>query len=170
MRIQSLRAAIYASGIMVLAAVISGFSTHAASEPDARIDPVDKEVLVAREAAWRAYFGGDVKALENLLPPEFIGIGMNEAPFADRATTLAGARAFREKGGRLVRLDFPETRAQRFGETVVLYGRYEAVIETGGAERTLRGRLTEMFVRRDGKWWHPGWHLDLTAAPTASQP
>ena len=46
----------------------------------------------------------------------------------------------------------------------MLYGRYEAVIQSDGAEHTLRGRLTEMFVRRDGKWVHPGWHLDLTAA------
>ena len=88
---------------------------------------------------------------------------MDEAPFTNRAQTLDGARAFRERGGRLVRLAFPETQAQRFGDVVVLYGRYEVVIQSDGAERTMRGRLTEMFVRRGGKWLHPGWHLDLTA-------
>ena len=36
-----------------------------------------------------------------------------------------------------------------------------AVIESGGEQRSMRGRLTEMFVRRNGKWMHPGWHLDL---------
>jgi hypothetical protein len=101
--------------------------------------------------------------VRGLRSEEFIGLGMNDAPFAGRAGTLEDARAFREGGGRLVRLTFPETRAQRFGDVVVLYGRYEAVIYSGGAERTLRGRLTEMFVRRNGKWLHPGWHLDLTA-------
>ena len=113
----------------------------------------------------RAYFAGDVNALGGLLPQEFIGIGMNDGPFADRAKTLEGARAFREAGGRLVRLAFPETQAQRFGDVVVLYGRFEAVIQSDGMERTLRGRLTELFVRRDGKWVHPGWHLDLTGEP-----
>ncbi len=127
---------------------------------------IEPELLAAREAAWRAYFSGDVKALGDLLPQEFIGIGMTDGPFTDRATTLDGARAFRERGGRLVRLAFPETQAQRFGDVVVLYGRYEAVIYSDGAERTLRGRLTEMFVRRDGKWLHPGWHLDVTPAPS----
>jgi hypothetical protein len=130
---------------------------------------IDPEVLTAREAAWRAYFAGDVKTLGDLLPEDFIGIGMNDGPFADRARTLDGARAFRERGGRLLRLGFPETQAQRFGDVVVLYGRYEAVIHADGAERSLRGRLTETFVRRDGKWVHPGWHLDLTAAPASSQ-
>ena len=147
----------------LLAAVVP--AAHSAAV--AKIDPA---LLAARESAWRAYFGGDVKTLGELLPPEFIGIGMYDDPFADRASTLEGARAFRERGGRLLRLAFPETRAQRFGDTVVLYGRYEVVIHSGGEERTMRGRLTEIFVRRGGKWVHPGWHLDLTApeAPPAS--
>ncbi len=91
--------------------------------------------------------------------------GGGDAPFTNRAQILDAARAFRERGGRLVRLTFPETQAQRFGDVVVLYGRFEVVFQSGGAERTRRGRLTEMFVRRDGKWLHPGWHLDLTAGP-----
>jgi hypothetical protein len=160
------------AAVLLLGAVMTGFSTQASqSDQNGQIDHIDRDILIAREAAWRAYFGGDVQTLGDLLPPEFIGISMNEGPFTDRATTLAGARAFKEKGGRLVRLTFPETRAQRFGDAVVLYGRYEAIIETGGAERTLRGRLTETFVRRNGKWLHPGWHLDLVSAPpTTSQP
>jgi hypothetical protein len=130
---------------------------------------LDREVLSAREAAWRAYFAGDVKTLGDLLPPEFIGISMDDTPFADRATTLDGARAFHEKGGRLIHLAFPETRAQTFGDVVVLYGRYEVVIESDGKKRTMQGRLTEMFVRRNGKWVHPGWHLDLTPGSPPSQ-
>lgn len=152
-------------GIVLLAAVMSASGSRVAA--NAAIDP---EMLAAREAAWRAFYDGDVKALGDLLPEEFIGLNTNDAPFADRAKILDAARAFRERGGRLVRLAFPETQAQRFGDVVVLYGRYEVVFQSGGAERTLRGRLTEMFVRRDGKWWHPGWHLDLTAGPAPSQP
>jgi hypothetical protein len=151
--------------IAPLVAVMSASHSHAAAN-----GALDQEVLAARESAWRAYFGGDVKTLGDLLPPEFIGIGMNDGPFADRATTLEDARAFREGGGRLVRLAFPETRAQRSGDVVVLYGRYECVIESGGAERTMRGRLTEIFVRRGGKWLHPGWHLDRMSEPAPTRP
>ena len=107
-------------GIGLLAAL-------SASGVSARND-VDPEVLALREAAWRAYFAGDEKALQAMLPAEFIGISMNDVPFADLATTLQGAREFKQKGGRLVRLAFPETRGQRFGDVVVLYGRYEVVI------------------------------------------
>src|SRR5262245_46004543 len=153
-----------AAGILLLGAMVSGVR---AGSPQST--PLDPEVLAVREKAWRAYFAGDVKSLGDMLPPEFIGIGMNDGPFSDRATTLDGSRAFHEKGGRLVTLTFPETRSQKFGDIVVLYGRYEVVIESGGESRTMRGRLTEMFVRRDGKWVHPGWHLDLTVAPPASR-
>ena len=130
---------------------------------------VDPEVLAARESAWRAYFAGDEQTLKALLPTEFIGISMNDVPFADLATTLEGSREFKRKGGHLVRLAFPETRAQRFGDVIVLYGRYEVVIASDGAERTMSGRLTEMFVRRDGKWLHPGWHLDLSGGPASQR-
>jgi hypothetical protein len=144
-------------GIVVLAAI-----SAATSEVRTAANDLDPEVLAVREAAWRAYFAGDVETLQALLPAEFIGISMNDVPFADLTTTLEGAREFKRKGGRLVRLAFPETRSQRFGDVVVLYGRYEVVIVSDGAERTMSGRLTEMFVRRNGKWVHPGWHLDLS--------
>jgi hypothetical protein len=153
---------------MVGGALLATMMTGVRPDLAARAE-IDSAVLAARETAWRAYFAGDVTVLGDLLPPEFIGIGMTEGPFTGRATTLDDARAFQQKGGRLVRLSFPETQAQRFGDVVVLYGRYEAVIQSDGVERTLRGRLTEMFVRRDGKWLHPGWHLDLSREPGGTQ-
>ena len=152
-------------GIALLAAVMSASGSRVAA--DAAINP---EVLAAREAAWRAFYNGDVKTLGDQLPEDFIGINMNDSPFANRAKVLDAARAFRERGGRLVSLTFPETQAQRYGDVVVLYGRYEVVFQSGGAEQTRRGRLTEIFIGRDGKWLHPGRHLDLTAGPAPSKP
>jgi hypothetical protein len=85
-----------------------------------------------------------VKTLGEVLPEDFIGINMNDSPFTTRAKVLEASRAFRERGGRLVSLTFPETQAQRYGDVVVLYGRFEVVFHTGSAERTMRGRLTEL--------------------------
>lgn len=126
--------------------------------------PIDPALLTTRESAWRAYFAGDAATLHAMLPPEFIGIGMDDDPFKDKAATLTEAQAFRAGGGTLVRLAFPETRAQQFGDVVVLYGRFELVLANAGKEQTFRGRLTEVFVKRDGRWLHPGWHLDVPSA------
>ena len=60
---------------------------------------------------------------------------MNDAPFArSRHDPWRMRGHFAKRGGRLVRLAFPETRLQRFGDVVVLYGRYEAVIQSGGEQ------------------------------------
>ena len=130
------------------------------SMPVYAAEPIDPDVLTVREAAWRAWFGGDEAALRAMLPDEFLGISAGPSQITNRDKTIAASRAFKESGGRLVSLAFPETLAQRYGDTVVLYGSYEATIVSGGAEKQLRGRLTEVFIKRDGKWLHPGWHLD----------
>jgi len=123
-------------------------------------EPIDADVLALREAAWRAWFAGDEAALRSMLPEDFRGIGWSGTEISDRSTTIANSRAFKESGGRLVALSFPETRAQHFGDTVIFYGSFDVTLANGTKETRVRGRLTEVFVKRDGRWLHPGWHLD----------
>jgi hypothetical protein len=132
-----------------------------AADAPAKIEP---EVLKLREAAWRAWFAGDTDALGRMLPPEFIGLSM-EGPLTGRERTLQESSGFHAGGGRLVRLEFPETQAQAYGDVVILYGRYRVVFESDGAEKAVSGRLTELFVRQGKTWIHTGWHLDTVAAP-----
>jgi Domain of unknown function (DUF4440) len=146
---------------VVLVGTVAAAPMAGAAADAAKIDP---EVLKVREAAWRAWFAGDTDALSRLLPPEFIGISM-EGSLTSLPRTLEESRAFRAGGGRLVSLEFPETRAQRYGDVVVLYGRYAVVLSSGGAESAVSGRLTEVFVRQGGRWLHPGWHLDTVSVP-----
>lgn len=127
--------------------------------------PIEPRVLELRETAWRAWFAGDEATLRRLLPADFIGIDMGDAPLSGLERTIQDSRAFAAGGGRLVSLEFPETRAQVHGDIVVLYGRFRVVLFQDGHESTLAGRLTEVFVRRDGDWVHPGWHLDLASTP-----
>ncbi|HEX2777762.1 MAG TPA: nuclear transport factor 2 family protein [Candidatus Acidoferrales bacterium] len=118
-----------------------------------------QELLSAREAVWRAWFANDGPRLAELVPPELIAIEQSEK-WENRDAVLAGAKDFAAKGGKLVRLEFPQTEIQMFGYTAILYSKYICEIEMDGKRSTQSGRATEMFVSRQGKWVNVGWHLD----------
>ena len=118
-----------------------------------------KPILAAREAVWRAWYGGDTKALADLLPPELIVMHSGSSDFGSHASIVAASAEFAKSGGKLTRLTFPRTEFQRYGNTVIIYTTYELDIEQGGKVKTERGKATEVFVRRGGKWLNTGWQL-----------
>jgi hypothetical protein len=122
--------------------------------------PIDPELLAIRERVWRAWFAGDEAFLSDILPAEFIAMSPGDPKMVSKAETIAESRAFAKGGGKLVQLTFAENRSQRYGDVVMIYSRYEMVLETRGERVTQAGRVTEVFVRRQGKWIHPAWHLD----------
>lgn len=115
--------------------------------------------LAAREAVWRAWYGGDTQALAKLLPPELITMHPDSNEFGTYESMVAGSTRFAKGGGKLTRLAFPRTDFQRYGNTVIIYTRYELDIDQGGKVTTERGKATEVFVRRGGKWLNTGWQL-----------
>ncbi len=118
-----------------------------------------KSLLAVREAVWRAWFANDTPQLAELLPPELIAIEASEK-WQTRDDELAGAKSFAAKGGKLVRLDFPQTEIQAYGRTAILYTKFTLETEMADKRTTISGRATEMFVFRDGRWVNVGWHLD----------
>jgi len=118
-----------------------------------------QELLAAREAVWRAWFANDGPRLAELVPPELIAIEQSEK-WENRDAVLAGAKDFAAKGGKLVRLEFPQTEIQMFGYTAIVYSKYVCEVEIDGKRSIQSGRATEMFVNRQGKWVNVGWHLD----------
>jgi hypothetical protein len=90
----------------------------------------DEELLKVREGVWRDWFGGHRAALLKILPPDFVGIGAGDGPFRNRAETIADSEGF------------------------------AAATSQSGASNTVGGRCTEIFLRSERGWLHPGWHLD----------
>ena len=118
------------------------------------------ELLAVRDSAWYAWFGNDQAKLTELLPADAVTISAGEAAWRDRAGVLRAAADFAARGSRMTRLAFPRTEVQAYGDTAFVYSLYEVDLEGPSGKRTLAGRATEIFVRQDGRWIHPGWHLD----------
>jgi ketosteroid isomerase-like protein len=118
-----------------------------------------KPLLEAREAVWKAYFAGDRATLEKLLPEELITLESG-GDWGNRKKVLEGSSQFAKGGGKLVRLEFPKTEIQAYGPTAIVYSTYLYELEVGGKRSTHTGRVTEVFVNRNGDWVNPSWHMD----------
>ena len=129
--------------------------------PSPMVDLERPALLEAQEAVWRAWFTHDREKLEALLAPEVLAISAHREPWSDREDILARSKAFVESGSQLVRIEFPETQIQLYGDVATLYSTYEYELRNAEGERqTLSGRATETFVKREGSWINTGWHLD----------
>lgn len=118
------------------------------------------ELLKVREEVWRAWFADDTRTLEMLVPQNTIVISAGEEKWKHQADILQSAGEFHTAGGKLIRLEFPRTEIQRFGDVAITYSQYLYETEVGGKRSLTSGRVTETFVLRKGKWTNPGWHTD----------
>jgi ketosteroid isomerase-like protein len=118
------------------------------------------QILKVRESVWRAWFANDTKALERLVPADAIVISSDEAKWKNQSDILRTAAEFQAEGGKLIRLEFPRTEIQRFGDVAIIWTSYLVETEENGKRSVSSGRATEIFVRRNGEWVNPGWHTD----------
>jgi len=144
--------------LVVLAMLVVALANSANSWSQAKGD--DEGLLRAREAVWRAWFADDKKALADLVPADTLVISAGEKEWKKQGDVFRDADEFHSKGGRLIRLEFPRTEVQHFGNVAVTYSQYLYEIEAGGKRSVSTGRVTEVFVLRDGRWVNPGWHTD----------
>lgn len=141
------------------------------SEHQTLADPVRKSLLDAREKVWRAWYAGDTASLTQLLPDELMTLGPGTDGFTGRDGILAASTRFTSGGGKLLRLAFPRTEIQAYGATAIIYTSYELEVAEGGKNRVERGKATEVFVRRGGRWLNTGWQLapEMSASGARAQ-
>jgi ketosteroid isomerase-like protein len=142
--------------VTIAAFILLGWSTASvATNPDQ-----GSNLLKVRETVWRSWFANDAKTLRVLVPPETIVISAGEKQWKHQAAVLQSAAEFRAQGGKLIRLEFPRTEVQQFGDVAILYSEYIVETEMHGKRSISSGRATEIFVLRAGQWTNPGWHTD----------
>ncbi len=114
-----------------------------------------------RNDVWVQWFTGDTAGLKRILPPELVAISPDGAHWQSLDETLKGSAGFRESGGELEDVAFDRTHIHRFGDVVVMFSHYSVRTRRNAQRSTQRGRATEVFVRRNGRWVHTSWHLDV---------
>ncbi len=149
---------------LVRLALIFSFITFAsglvaADERGASIpEQTRRDLLAARENAWRSFFGQNAGAeVEKALGPEVIAIQESDVAWDNRTHLIAMAGAMEKTGNQITP---PRVRRSSFGETAILYYTYLMEHSVAGKSSVEAGRGTEIFVRRDGHWVDVGWHLD----------
>ena len=119
-------------------------------QPRTLPEPAKQELLEAREAVWRAFFAHDQAALDKLIPEETITIDENGGEFGNRQAVMTGSEAFVKSGARLVKLEFPKTQIQCYGNTAVVYSTYLYELEKDGRRNPFSGRVTEVLCSGRG--------------------
>ena len=79
------------------------------------------EILKVRETVWRAWFADDTKTLKELVPSNTIVISAGEAKWKNQAEVFQSAAEFHAAGGTLIRIEFPRTEIQRYGEVAIIW-------------------------------------------------
>ena len=95
-----------------------------------------------------------------MVPVETIVISGGEKEWKNQADVLQSAAEFHAQGGKLVRLEFPRTEVQHFGDVAIVWSNFLVETQMDGKSSVSTGRASEVFVRRDGHWLNPGWHTD----------
>jgi hypothetical protein len=146
------------SGLVLIRCLIA---VSAADEQISVPDQTRHDLVQARENAWRAFFRKDpAQGIEKALGAEVIAIQQSEKEWDNRTHLIEVAKAIQKQGIKLLRLEFPRTEIQLFGDTAILHYTYIFEIGVHGKSAVDAGRGTEVFVRRDGHWIDVGWHLD----------
>lgn len=142
------------------ASILSGQDVGPQPDPATRT-----ELLGLREAVWRAWFSNDKAAFLRIVPEELVALGWGGGPWDDRAASLSRMAEFAGGGMKLKSLSFPRNVFQRYGDVVILYTAFQVVlVDHSGKTEETSGRGTEIFVRRQGRWIHTGWHLDAVGS------
>jgi ketosteroid isomerase-like protein len=120
----------------------------------------DDDLLRARESVWRAWFIGDATTLKELVPSDTIVMSGGKPQWRRQSDVLQASAQFHAQGGKLIRLEFPRTEVQHYGDVAIIWSDYRVETEEDGKRVIDAGRVTEVFVWRNGHWTNPGWHTD----------
>jgi ketosteroid isomerase-like protein len=133
----------------LLAAILATAGAAPAAAQASRRAQSDQDILIKLERDWdAAYHSRDVKFIENVLAPEFVGT-YAEGGRADRAKELALAAEFNQQIDSSVLDEFI---VRIYGDTAVVHMTQHLTGPSKGKPLTIAFRYIDVFVMREGRW------------------
>ncbi|HSA56573.1 MAG TPA: DUF4440 domain-containing protein [Gemmatimonadaceae bacterium] len=129
----------------------------ASSDTLAQIDPALERL---QREVWEVWFAGDTTRLKEITGEDLVAMSPGNEDFSNLREQVDASAGFRAAGGKLIDLRFPRMRMQNFGDVVLVYTDYEYTLAIGTDTTRQAGRATEVFIKRDGTWLNPAWHMD----------
>ena len=105
---------------------------------------VRTELEKVREDVWVAWFNNDQKRMNDIIAPELIAISADDDNWQTKPGTMQNAAGFVQGGGKLIKVEFPHTDIQLYGDVAILYSRYiVAKMKAAGTNDPNAGFLKE---------------------------
>jgi ketosteroid isomerase-like protein len=116
-------------------------------------DSTAQEIEKVERARFQAWLQKDVPALNQVIADDVVychstGVCQNKAELIDFIT--GGVSVYRA-------MDVIEIEPQQYGETVVVNGKLDLKVESGGKLQQFQGIYTDVYVKRDGRWQLVRW-------------
>ena len=132
---------------VTLAFVVVLALTGCAAGPASTVGATADAVLALDRAWGQAYVTGDIAFVERLLAPDWQG--WLDGELTDRATELAEFRAGHRHADANV---IDDERVRVYGDTAIVEARERVRYHDDSATQALGWRLTDVFVRQQGRW------------------
>lgn len=126
-------------------------SRDASTEVRSSFRPEQRELWERVEAFWQLLVRGEWAAIGEALHPRYVGwVPGSESPH-DHSDAL---RSIADADARVVSYGLDPKSVELYEDEVGIahYAYQAAVVSRSGAERELRGRWTEIYLRQDGHW------------------
>lgn len=143
---------------LALTALYSGCRANAA--PSNELERIDPALARVQREIWEVWFAGDTTRLKEIVGDDLVAMAPGTQGFSSVRDEVNSSSGFHAGGGKLIDLKFPTMRVQQFGDVVLVYTSYEYAFVMGKDTTRQAGRATEVFVKRNGKWLNPAWHMD----------
>jgi ketosteroid isomerase-like protein len=119
------------------------------SDSDSKAQEIEK----VERARFQAWLQKDLPALNKVIADDVVychstGVCQNKAELIDFIT--GGASLYRA-------LDLLQIESKQYGDTIVVNGKLDMKVESGGKVQQFQAIYTDMYVTRDGRWQLVRW-------------